>query len=137
MSVTSVTDTQTSAITAPTATDASPFAADPNMFLQLLIAEMRNQDPTNPMDTNKYMSRLAQLSNVTQSMQTHKKLDALLSSAGLSQAEGLIGRKANFTSSDGQSVFGTITSVSINNGGAVATLSDGSKVTLGPGITIS
>jgi flagellar basal-body rod modification protein FlgD len=136
MNVTGVTDSQAASTTTSTATSAT-MSADYNTFLQLLIAEMRNQDPTNPMDTAQYMSQFAQLSTVEQSIQTNTKLDALLSSSALSQAEGLIGRTASFTTSDGQTVSETITSVSINNGGSIATLSDGSKVALGPGLTIS
>ena len=113
------------------------MSVDYNTFLRLLIAEMKNQDPTNPMDTSEYMSQFAQLSTVEQAIQTNSKLDALLSSSALSQAEGLIGKTATFSTEDGQAISGVIASVSINNGGAIATLEDGSKVALGAGITIS
>ncbi|ABD86680.1 flagellar hook assembly protein FlgD [Rhodopseudomonas palustris] len=108
-----------------------------NDFLQLLIAQMRNQDPTSPTDMSQYMSQFAQLSSVEQAIQTNLKLDALLSTSALSQAEGLIGRTASFTAEDGQSSTGKITAVHIIQGGAVATLDNGVQVQLGPGITIS
>jgi flagellar basal-body rod modification protein FlgD len=108
-----------------------------NDFLQLLIAQMRNQDPTSPTDMAQYMSQFAQLSSVEQAIQTNAKLDTLLSTSALSQAEGLIGRTAAFTSEDGQSSVGKIMSVHIIQGGAVATLDNGVQVQLGPGITIS
>lgn len=108
-----------------------------NDFLQLLIAQMRNQDPTSPTDMSQYMSQFAQLSSVEQAIQTNTKLDTLLSTSALSQAEGLIGRTASFTSEDGQATSGKITAVHIIQGGAVATLDDGAQVQLGPGITIS
>ena len=81
-----------------------------NDFLQLLIAQMRNQDPTSPTDMAQYMSQFAQLSSVEQAIQTNAKLDTLLSTSALSQAEGLIGRTATFTSEDGQNTTGKITS---------------------------
>lgn len=137
MNVPSVTDTPTTSATASTATGAASMSPDYNTFLQLLIAEMQSQDPTNPMDTTQYMTQFAQLSTVEQSVQTNSKLDALLSSSAISQAEGLIGRTANFTTSDGQTASGTIMSVSISNGSAIATLDDGSRITLGSGLTIS
>lgn len=108
-----------------------------NDFLQLLIAQMRNQDPTSPTDMAQYMSQFAQLSSVEQAIQTNAKLDTLLSTSALSQAEGLIGRTATFTSEDGQNTTGKIMSVHIIQGGAVATLDNGIQVHLGPGITIS
>lgn len=106
-------------------------------FLQLLIAQMRNQDPTSPTDMAQYMSQFAQLSSVEQAIQTNAKLDTLLSTSALSQAEGLIGRTATFTSGDGVNTTGKITAVHVIQGGAVATLDNGVQVQLGPGITIS
>jgi flagellar basal-body rod modification protein FlgD len=110
---------------------------DYNGFLQLLIAQMRNQDPTNPTDSTEYMSQLAQLSTVEQAVQTNAKLDDLLSSGAIQQAEGLIGRTASFTDQTGQNTSGKIKEVTIISGGVVATLENGVKVALGAGITIS
>ena len=135
MNVTSATD-GTSKSTSTTTTTSST-GVDYNTFLRLLIAEMKNQDPTNPMDTSQYMSQFAQLSSVEQAMQTNNKLDALLSSQSLSQANGLIGKTVSFTDSTGASFSGKVASVSINSDGSVATLENGTKVAIGPGLTIS
>ncbi|VIO66110.1 Basal-body rod modification protein FlgD [Bradyrhizobium ivorense] len=136
MNVTSATD-KTSTESSASSSTKSTSTVDYNTFLQLLIAEMKNQDPTNPMDTSQYMSQFAQLSSVEQAMQTNSKLDALLSSSALSQADGLIGRTVSFTDTTGASVTGKIASVSINTDGAVATLENGTKVMVGPGLTLS
>ncbi|MBH5402308.1 flagellar hook assembly protein FlgD [Bradyrhizobium sp. CNPSo 4010] len=138
MNVNSATDT-TGKSSSPNGTNAptSSNSVDYNTFLQLLIAEMKNQDPTNPMDTSQYMSQFAQLSTVEQAMQTNAKLDALLSSQSLSQANGLIGKTVSFADSTGATFSGKVVSVSINSDGSIATLQDGTKVAVGPGLTIS
>jgi flagellar basal-body rod modification protein FlgD len=136
MNVTSATSTSSTGSSATT-TNTSSNTVDYNTFLQLLIAEMKNQDPTNPMDTSQYMSQFAQLSTVEQAMQTNSKLDSLLSSQALSQADGLIGHTATFTDSSGATISGKVASVSINSDGAVATLDNGTKVPVGAGLTIS
>jgi flagellar basal-body rod modification protein FlgD len=135
MNVNSVTNAQSR--TTDTTLNTPQPTVDYNAFLQLLIAQMKNQDPTSPTDMSQYMSQFAQMSSVEQAIQTNAKLDTLLSSTALSQAESLIGRTASFTSSDGQSTTGKITAVRIIQGGAVATLENGTQVQLGPGITIS
>jgi flagellar basal-body rod modification protein FlgD len=135
MNVTSATDSTSKS--SNTTTTTSSTGVDYNTFLQLLIAEMKNQDPTNPMDTSQYMSQFAQLSSVEQAMQTNTKLDALLSSQSLSQANGLIGKTVSFTDSTGASFSGKVASVSINSDGSIATLDNGTKVAIGPGLTIS
>lgn len=135
MNVTSATDTTSRSSSSTTTTSSN--SVDYNTFLQLLVAEMKNQDPTNPMDTAQYMSQFAQLSTVEQAMQTNSKLDALLSSQSLSQANGLIGKTVSFTDSTGASFSGKVVSVSINSDGSIATLENGTKVAVGPGLTIS
>ncbi|KJC36840.1 flagellar hook assembly protein FlgD [Bradyrhizobium sp. LTSP857] len=138
MNVTSATDaTNNTSSTTGSSSTTSSNSVDYNTFLQLLIAEMKNQDPTNPMDTSQYMSQFAQLSTVEQATLTNSKLDSLLSSQALTQADGLIGRNVSFTDTTGAAVTGKIASVSINSDGSVATLEDGTKIAVGPGLTLS
>jgi flagellar basal-body rod modification protein FlgD len=115
----------------------APATVDYNQFLQLLVAQLKNQDPTSPTDTSQYVGQLAQLSATEQAIQTNAKLDTLLSSSALAQAESLVGRTVSFTSSEGEAIKGKIMSVRIIQGGAVATLENGVDVQLGPGLTIS
>jgi flagellar basal-body rod modification protein FlgD len=105
-----------------------------NQFLQLLVTEMKNQDPTNPMDATQQLSQLASFSAVEQQVQTNTTLASLLSTANLSQAESAIGRTVK--SSDG-TISGVVSSVTLSSGGATANLTDGSTLTLGGGVTIS
>jgi flagellar basal-body rod modification protein FlgD len=138
MNVTSATDTaNTPSASTGSATSASNQVVDQNTFLKLLIAQMKNQDPSSPMDTSQMMTQFSQMSQVEQAVQTNSKLDALLSSSALSQADGLIGRTAKFVSNDGTTVSGKISSVSINKDGAIANLDNGTSVLVGPGLTLS
>src|SRR5262245_37417073 len=82
----------------PTAA-AKSATVDYNQFLQLLIAQLKNQDPTKPMDSAQFISQLASFSNVEQSIQMNSKLDGLMTASALSQAEGMIGR--HVSSADG------------------------------------
>ncbi|MET4171807.1 MULTISPECIES: flagellar hook assembly protein FlgD [Bradyrhizobium] len=137
MNVTSATDSTSKSNATDSTKNTASNTVDYNTFLQLLVAEMKNQDPTNPMDTSQYMSQFAQLSTVEQAMQTNSKLDALLSSQSLSQANGLIGKTVSFTDATGATFSGKVVSISINNDGSIATLENGTKVAVGPGLTIS
>jgi flagellar basal-body rod modification protein FlgD len=113
---------------------AAKASLDYTAFLRLLVAEMKNQDPTNPNDATQYMSQLASFSNVEQSIQINSKLAAMMTSQALSQADGLIGRTV--TSADGL-VSGKIAAFTIQNGGAVAILENGTKLALGDGVVVS
>ena len=66
-------------------TSSAKANVDYESFLKLLVAELKNQDPTQPMDSTQYMAQLASFSQVEQSIQTNTKLDQLLQASQLSQ----------------------------------------------------
>lgn len=119
---------------APAPGSAAAASMDYNAFLRLLVAEMKNQDPTKPNDATQYMAQLASFSNVEQAIKTNAKLDALLTTSALSQAESLIGR--TITSADG-ALSGKVTAFKIVSGGAVAVLEGGKELPIGPGVVVS
>lgn len=131
MQVNSVNNSTTSGTTKTTGTSG---LADYNAFLQLLVTQLRNQDPTKPMDPTETVTQLATFASVEQSVQGNQLLTSLLESSRLDQASNAIGKTV--TSADG-SVNGVIKSMSITSSGLVATLTNGSKVTIGSGVTIS
>lgn len=106
---------------------------DYQSFLKLLVAQMKNQDPTSPMDSTQYMAQLAAFSQVEQSVQMNGKLDQMLQSSALAQANSIIGRV--ITSADGQTT-GTVESVKLASSGLIAVLKDGSEVAVTTGVTI-
>ncbi|WP_394886703.1 flagellar hook assembly protein FlgD [Mesorhizobium sp. AaZ16] len=112
----------------------SKTAVDYQSFLKLLVAEMKNQDPTNPMDSTQYVAQLAAFSQVEQSVQINTKLDQLLQSSTLAQADALIGRTV--TSADGK-ITGRVAEVRLLSDGIVAVLEGGKEITMGPGVKIA
>ena len=116
-----------------TTTSTSKTAVDYQSFLKLLIAEMKNQDPTKPMDSTQYVAQLATFSQVEQSVQSNTKLDQIMQSSALSQADAIIGR--SITSADGKTT-GIVASVTLASSGLIAVLQDGTKVPVGPGVSI-
>jgi len=51
-----------------------------NQFLQLLVAQMKNQDPINPLDGTEFASQLAQFNSVEQLINLNKGMSSLASS---------------------------------------------------------
>jgi flagellar basal-body rod modification protein FlgD len=119
---------------ATSASDATKTAGDFDAFLQLLVTELKNQDPTKPLDPTQTVTQLATFSSVEQAVKTNALLGQLADMSTLSQASALIGRTA--TSADG-SVSGTVVSVTMADDGLIATLKDGRTLALGPGVSIS
>jgi len=58
-------------------------------FLQLLVAEIQNQDPTSPMDGTAFLTQLAQFQQVEQGVTSSQDLSGILTDANsLVTAEG-------------------------------------------------
>jgi flagellar basal-body rod modification protein FlgD len=106
---------------------------DYQSFLKLLVAQMKNQDPTSPMEATDYVAQLATFSQVEQSIQINTRLDSILQASALTQATAMIGREVS--SPDGL-IKGTVTEVRLYSDGAVATLDTGEKVVIEPGIIV-
>ncbi len=130
--VQSITPSTTSAGSA--ASSGANSAGEFNAFLQLLLTELKNQDPTKPLDPTQTVTQLATFSSVEQAVKTNALLSQLADSSTLSQASALIGHTA--TSPDG-SVTGVVESVTMIDGGLVANLKGGARLLLGSGVSIS
>jgi len=51
--------------------------ANKTVFLQLLVAQIKNQDPTKPQDGLQFVTQLAQFSGLEQALTTNKELEAI------------------------------------------------------------
>lgn len=103
-----------------------------NDFLQLMIAQLQNQDPLNPTDSSQFMSQIAEFSNVEQGINANSKLDQLLVNSNISQASTMIGLA--ITGTDGTQ--GVIQSVRIDSSGSTAILTNGAQVPITAGVSI-
>jgi flagellar basal-body rod modification protein FlgD len=106
---------------------------DYDAFLQLLVAQMENQDPLEPISETEYVAQLASFSNVEQNIVTNDRLSAILTANAIGDSEGLIGR--TLTTPEG--VSGTVSAVQITADGTRAVLSSGATVPVGEGVTIA
>jgi len=77
-----VTQTTSSSAAAGTTTGSSSAAngtapITENMFLQLLVAQLQNQDPSNPADSTQFVTQLAQFQTMEQSMNQGTDISAI------------------------------------------------------------
>jgi len=114
-------------------TESKSTTLDYNSFLKLLIAQMQNQDPLEPMKSSDYVAQLATFSQVEKSVEMNTRLSDVLSAVQMQQASNLIGQTV--TSEDGETT-GIVASAKITDGSVVAVLTDGKEVRMDPGVLV-
>jgi flagellar basal-body rod modification protein FlgD len=76
---TGITTASSSSSVSETSADMAKTTSDYDKFLLLLTTQMKNQDPTQPMDATQQIAQLAQFSSVEQQVKMNQKFDTLLS----------------------------------------------------------
>jgi flagellar basal-body rod modification protein FlgD len=84
--MTTAVQSSTSSTSAATSAASSQLQATQDRFLALLVAQMKNQDPLNPMDNAQVTSQMAQLSTVSGINQLNSTVQALSSSMTAAQS---------------------------------------------------
>lgn len=92
MAIAPVTNATQAAPTSTATSMSGQLAATENRFLSLLVAQLKNQDPLNPLDNAQVTSQMAQLSTVQGVNQMNAQLTQLLSEFQGLQAMTLAGR---------------------------------------------
>jgi len=86
---------------------------DLNQFLKLMISELQNQDPLNPMDNTQFVQQIGELRSIAASDQLTTTLQSVQTQQSLTTASSLIGKQVTALTSDNKDISGTVTSVSV------------------------
>jgi flagellar basal-body rod modification protein FlgD len=100
-------------------TQASP---DKNLFLQLMVTQLQNQDPMNPTDSTQFLSQTAQFTALEKMQDVADKTSELLSIQMAFGASSLVGRTVTYPDSTGTTQAGVVDSVRFDTAGPVLSI---------------
>ncbi|MFW6133412.1 MAG: flagellar hook assembly protein FlgD, partial [Planctomycetota bacterium] len=87
-------------------------------YLNLLITQLQNQNPMDPLDNNEMASQLAQLSQLEQIENMNRTFSDVLASTQQDQAAALIGKRVSFFPPEAtEAVTGRVDGVDLSDGG--------------------
>jgi flagellar basal-body rod modification protein FlgD len=89
---------------------------DLNTFLELMIAELQNQDPLNPLDNKDMLAQISQIREVGATDKLTQTLESVLLGQNIASATNLIGADITALSDDAEAVEGVVKHVSIDKG---------------------
>ena len=86
-------------------------ALDGQAFLQLLVAQLQNQDPLNPMNNQEFMAQLTQLSSLEKLTSINQSVQSSLAAGELGLGASLLGREVEWTDDSGTVRSGVVAEV--------------------------
>ncbi len=89
------------------------------MFLQLMVAQLRYQDPMNPADSSEFLAQNAQFTALEKMQAVADQTAMVLQATTAFGASSLVGRDVSYTLSDGTQGTGAVHGVSFGAAGPV------------------
>jgi flagellar basal-body rod modification protein FlgD len=96
-------------------------------FLKLLVTQLQNQDPMNPMDEKDFMGQMAQFSTLEQITNLVSATTVSGFSGQVSQSVGLIGHQVTWADGNGNVGSGQVQTVTIDGSNILLTV-DGQQI---------
>ena len=110
-------------------TQATQASGDKDLFLQLMVTQMRYQDPLNPTDSGEFLAQSAQFTALEKMQAVADQTAQLLAAQMAFGASGLVGRNVTWSDAEGVSTSGTVAGVTFSANGPVLDV-DGTEVPL-------
>ena len=103
-------------MTVPNISSSADLQSD---FLNLLITQLQNQNPLDPMNTNDMSGQLAQFSQLEQLENMNSRFGDVLGTLQRNYATNLVGKEVSYATSDDENnnsvASGTVSGVSMGN----------------------
>ncbi len=117
--------TGTATYTATTAVERKDQGSQKDMFLKLLVAQMKYQDPANPASSSEFMAQTATFTQVEKLEEIAAQNASMLALQRSSSAGALVGRTVSYTDENGATQTGRVTSVRLGTESAEASATVG------------
>jgi flagellar basal-body rod modification protein FlgD len=88
---------------------------DKDSFLKLLVAQLKYQDPSKPMDSSAFMAQTAQFTQVEKLQELATNQQNVLDAQLMVGASNMIGRQVSYTGLDGKEAVGVVTSTTLGS----------------------
>ena len=86
---------------------------DVDQFLQLMIAELQNQDPLNPLDNSELVQQISQIREISATNQLSETLASVMLGQNMATASSLIGKRISALTDAAENVEGVVDRVSV------------------------
>ena len=107
---------------AHTATTSGSSAPGSDVFMQILLAQMRHQNPLEPMKDSEMISQFSQLNSLETLVSMKDMLSEIALVGQIEYGAGLIGQQVRASRADGSILEGTVSEVNFASTGVLLTI---------------
>lgn len=99
-----------------------------DQFMQLLLAQLESQDPLSPVNSDQFVSQLAQLTSVSNLEKLNTNFESLIGQQDVATGAALLGKETSVEDSSGGVTWKTIEQIEQSSSGMQVLLSGGGIV---------
>jgi flagellar basal-body rod modification protein FlgD len=119
--------------TVPSATDTSAagnFNLTPSDFMNMMVTQLQNQDPTQPMSNSDLLSQISEIGQLQSSDSLQTTMSSLQLQTNLGSGAALLGKSVQGTDSNSNPVSGIVNSLQITTNAVTLQLDNGNSLPL-------
>ena len=127
----------TGSSTTPSVLSTSGGSFNDNSFLKILVSQMKNQTPLQPVDDSSFMQQMSAFSSMQEQQNLNKNMLDLLNYQGLlarlqglSEGSTLLGKEVTYNAEDGTAKTGTAEKLFVNEQGEVRVVVGGDEISI-------
>ena len=113
-----------------TASASNPYNLTPENFIQLMVTQLKNQDPTQPTSNQDLLAQMSQIGQLESSTELQSTMKSVTLQTQVGSASSLIGKSVSGIDANNNSITGVVNSVSVAGGNVSLNLDSGSTLAL-------
>jgi flagellar basal-body rod modification protein FlgD len=112
------------------ATATNPYNLTPENFIQLMVTQLQNQDPTQPTSNQDLLAQMSEIGQLESSTQLQSTMSSVTLQTQVGSASSLIGKSVTGVDTNNNAIKGVVNSVSVAGGNVSLNLDSGSSLAL-------
>lgn len=129
MSVSGIT-TNSSTTQTTTAGASNPYNLNPADFISMMVTQLQNQDPTQPMSNSDLLQQISEIGQLQSTDSLQSTLQSMQLQTNLGSGAALLGKSVTGTDANSNTVSGTVNSLQVSGNAVTLQLDSGDSLPL-------
>jgi flagellar basal-body rod modification protein FlgD len=137
MSVSPITSNTVPTVPTATTTPSDPYNLQPSDFISMMVTQLENQDPTQPMSNSDLLQQISQIGQLQSSDSLQTTLQSMQLQTNLGSGAALLGKNVQGTDANSNAVSGVVNSLQVSGNTVTLQLDSGNSLPLANVTTVA